>query len=204
MYLFFQNNQLLYLLLLSGPQPRQAPGLQVPPALPIAALLLSKSSMSPGPARPGKCGPGGNNSFKSVINNKIYSDARIRNLNWHIAILPPPPQVLVTRLTGWVPFFVTLDVAALVWVWGGDTANLASQATNRFPAIYTQTHHNHLFTQAGLGSLCTKIASRHPHESGPAMACTPTSIGTLNLSWLLLQAVMKMSIMTYARSWERF
>ena len=144
-------------------------GLQVPPALPIVALLLSKSSMSPGPARSGNCGPRRwNDSFKSVINfNKIYSDARNRNLNWHIAILTPPPQVLVTRLADWIPFFVTLDVAALVWVWGGDTANLPSQATNRFPAIYTQTH-NHLFTQAGFGSLCTKIASRHPHELGPA------------------------------------
>ena len=163
--------------------------------------------MSPGPARPGNCGPGWNNSFKSVINNKIYSDARIRNLNWHIAIiLPPPPRVLVTRLTGRVPFFVTL---AMLQLWCGCEGEIQRtwpakpQTGSRY--LYPDTDHNHLFTQqAGLGSLCTKIASRHPHEAGPALACTPTSIGTLNLSWLLLQAVMKMSIMTYARSWECF
>ena len=120
-------------------EPRRTPGCRSQPA-PPGRSFIEQIQHEPGSARPGNCGPHRwNNSFRSVINFNKYFDARIRKLSWHFAILTPPPQVHVTRLSAGIPFFVTLDVAARVWVWGGDTANLPSQATNRFPAIYTQT-----------------------------------------------------------------
>ena len=139
-YSYFWKYSIIVFVAAQAPcEPRRTPGCRSQPA--PGRSFIEQIQHEPGSASPGNCGPHtGHNSFRAVSNfNKKYFDARIRKLNWHFAILTPPPQVLVTRLSAGIPFFVTLDVAARVWVWGGDTANLPSQATNRFPAIYTQT-----------------------------------------------------------------
>ena len=179
--LFFRNNQLLYLLLLSR---HHAPGLTAPGRLQVPAWLpgplfywANPASHQPGPARPSNCGP--HNSFVTNIKNTIFWRRNSKPASVaHCSVdcsSPAPGH--------WVPVFCRPGCCSSGVGVRGRYSQPAQPSHKQVPSyLYPDT--TIFLPRPGLLIGLQNCLS----SSAWARPCTPTNIGTLNLSWLLLRA----------------